>query len=762
MLQPQASLLIRSNLVGTFLAIGLAWALLLAMNAYLDYRTTETRFIEASERSADLIQRHAQWGLEDADKVLRRARDLITSWNRSDPRAGEQISVRLGDLVAASEAVGSIWALDAQGVSLIDHTSATPRRVVAADRPYFRVHAQGHNDVWIGPAGMGTIVPRRRFTLSLPMHIEGQFAGVVVVGSDVEFFTHLYKLVALSSTTTDLALLADNGAVLARWAADSHDGRQEARIAGTLTLSRPIEGFAAHVVVASNDSSLLAEWRHRSLRFAGLSGLGMLGFGGLLFWGTRAARGRVLASEDRLREAQRHARIGCWQANRKTGDTWWSETVYEALGVDAAHKPTISSFLKLVHPEDMATVEATARQLETTRTLDTVFRIVRPDGAIRHIRVRGKVLGDADAPAVWTSGTVQDVTDEQEARAALEDANRLLEAVIEHMPATVFVKRAGDLAFVRFNEAGQRLLGYQGSEILGKTDYDLFPKEQADFFTSVDRSVLEGVGHREIAEEPIRIKDGSVRYLRTSKCALVDSSGKPTHLLGVSLDITPHKIAEERIKLLMRELNHRAKNLLQLVQVIARHTAIDAAPQEFAARFGERLTALAASHDLLARSQWRGVAIGELTRTQLAHFADIIDKRVIFKGPDIRLSPQAAQTLGMALHELATNAAKYGAFSNDEGKVLLEWQVLTRNGGESALQMSWSEQGGPPPKPPQRRGFGFKILTGMVEHALDGSVHIDYSSSGLVWRAVIPVSSAIDARDRGSGGQNSATQYVSL
>jgi PAS domain S-box-containing protein len=740
--QPLAQM--RMSYAWSLTAIVAAWACLTALQLYFDYRTTVRNFLAASERTADLLERHAQWGFEEALNVLERARALVEQWDRSSLPAGQVVSARLGDLVAGSEVVGSIWAMDENGASLVDHASPKPDSANAGTRDYFRIHAHGWTGLWIGPTSTGTVIPRSRFTMSLPLTGgDGEFRGVVVAGSDVEFFTKLYRLLRWS-TSTDVALASQTGSILARWQGDRPSLPQGEAGDTMLTIRRQIEGFPVEVVVGFDPSASLAEWRRRSAGFTGVSGLTMLALIGLLFVGRRRAVARAQASEERLSEAQRHARIGSWEANRKSGEVWWSDTVYEILGLDRTFNPTIPSFLELVHPEDRSAVEAAAQAINATRTVDLVHRIIRPDGAVRHIRVRGKLLGKPDERPGWMAGTVQDVTEEQSAKLALESANGLLESVIENIPAMVFIKRAGDLRFEHLNAAGERLLGYSRPDVIGKTDYDLFPKDQAEFFTRTDRTVLASLGAMEIAEEPIRLKDGSVRYLRTAKSALRNPSGQATHLLGVSLDTTSSKLAEEKVKLLVRELNHRAKNLLQLVQVVARHTAADADPKEYAARLSQRLASLAASHDLLVRNEWRGVELSELARSQLAHFADLIGSRVTLNGPSCRLNAQAAQAIGMALHELATNAAKYGALSNEGGRVDFSWN-LGPNAGGRALMMVWSEIGGPPlGREPSRAGFGWKILRDMISQALEGHVTIDRTPSGLVWSAVIPSKRALE------------------
>src|SRR5215468_9000759 len=145
----------------------------------------------------------------------------------------------------------------------------------------------------------------------------------------------------------------------------------------------------------------------------------------------------------------------------------------------------------------------------------------------------------------------------------------------------------------------------------------------------------------------------------------------------------------------MREINHRAKNMLSVVHAIAHQTATRN-PEGFIARFSERIQALSANQDLLVRSDWGGVEIADLTRAQLAHFADLIDSRIVMDGPRLCLKPAAAQAIGLALHELATNAGKYGALSTDKGRVRISWGI---DGG--TLTMSWTEREGPPVSKPK-------------------------------------------------------------
>ena len=162
------------------------------------------------------------------------------------------------------------------------------------------------------------------------------------------------------------------------------------------------------------------------------------------------------------------------------------------------------------------------------------------------------------------------------------------------------------------------------------------------------------------------------------------------------------------MQLLMREINHRAKNMLSVVQAIAHQTAAKN-PEEFVERFSERIQAFSANQDLLVRNEWRGVEIDDLVSAQLAHFAGLIGSRIAMHGLKLRLTAAAAQAIGLALHELAANAGKYGALSTAEGGVDIFW------GSEGdTFTISWTERDGPPVPPPERRGFGTVVMEVMA------------------------------------------------
>ena len=209
-----------------------------------------------------------------------------------------------------------------------------------------------------------------------------------------------------------------------------------------------------------------------------------------------------------------------------------------------------------------------------------------------------------------------------------------------------------------------------------------------------------------------------------------------------------HRVAErtEHIGLLMGEVNHRSKNMLSVVSAIAHQMTADS-QSEFVRLFSQRIQALAASHDLLARNEWKSVAILDLVRVQLAHFEDLLGGRILLDGPPVNLSVAAAQCIGMVVAELATNAAKHGALSGQDGRVEVSWRIDRGDDNVGRFTMSWLERDGPPVTAPPRRGFGSTVIKSMAELSLDGTVQLDFAPSGLMWRFACPTTRALTPQD---------------
>ena len=255
-------------------------------------------------------------------------------------------------------------------------------------------------------------------------------------------------------------------------------------------------------------------------------------------------------------------------------------------------------------------------------------------------------------------------------------------------------------------------------------------------------------------EYRIRRPDGTIRWLSGGGQVVARSAeGKAQRLINVVSDVTERKVAEEHVKFLMGEITHRSKNLLSVVQAIASQTGRTVETfEEFQKRFAQRLQGLAASHDLLVLQDWQGASLADLVRDQLAPFTEAGSERTTVSGPDIILKPEAAEAIGLALHELATNAVKYGALSVPGGHVTISWAFEDQGTAPSQFLVNWLEKGGPIVTPPSHTGFGHIVFERLVTKSLNGSVAIDFAPAGLSWKLSIPttniVSEPVIARSR--------------
>ncbi len=209
--------------------------------------------------------------------------------------------------------------------------------------------------------------------------------------------------------------------------------------------------------------------------------------------------------------------------------------------------------------------------------------------------------------------------------------------------------------------------------------------------------------------------------------------------------------AEQQIMLLMREVNHRSKNMLAVVQAIARQM-IGSDPQSFVKRFSDRIVGLAASQDLLIESNWQGVRVGDLVRSQLSLFRELIGTRILIDGPLVRFTPAAAQAVGMALHELATNASKYGALSDEHGSVHVSWSFDPSKEGEE-LTMSWVEEGGRRSQSRSGAASGTPSWWRWWKSLSTARWTLAYPPTGLSWTIVAPARCTYDAQDDDRGGE---------
>jgi len=284
------------------------------------------------------------------------------------------------------------------------------------------------------------------------------------------------------------------------------------------------------------------------------------------------------------------------------------------------------------------------------------------------------------------------------------------------------------------------LLGYATDELIGKELFEIgLFKDKAEsrkMFRELRRTTQ--VRYDNL---PLETKDGRKQEVEVV-ANLYDENGRAVVQFNIR-DITQRKQSEAHVKALLAEVNHRAKNLLAVVQAITLQTAKYGDSATYVQRLCARINGLAAGQDLLVKTQWQGVDLADLVESQLAHFKDLIGTRVFIDGPRLQLTSAAAQGIGMALHELVTNAAKYGALSTLAGRVRVAWQVAAAP--EPAILMSWVEEGGPKVVQPTRKGFGGIVLGRLVEASVDGVAQVTYRESGLTWNLQAPIKNTYEA-----------------
>ena len=386
-------------------------------------------------------------------------------------------------------------------------------------------------------------------------------------------------------------------------------------------------------------------------------------------------------------------------------------------------------------------------------------RIVeRADGSRVIVSLNIDPLRNAKGEVIGAVSCFLDITERKRTDAALEHSRQLaleqeqrLAATYEHA-AIGIAEIAPDGTFLRVNESICSITGYSRESLLS---YKLFTNTHPEDIESDREAFRKQIGGElefySIEKRFVR-KDGRIIWISVRSSPVRDANGRLQYLVRVVQDVTERKAAEQRAKLLIDELNHRVKNTLATVQSLASQSARGAlSPAAFRESFEGRLIALSKAHDQLTMHHWESADLRELVTGSLAPYAGA--ERVVLRGEDVVLRPRAVLTLAMAFHELATNAAKYGALSAPGGRVEIRWQPVRPEGGGGRvlLQVEWQEEGGPAVAEPQQRGFGSKLIEGSVAAELGGSARLSFAPEGLRCEMYIPLDAATGESERRRG-----------
>lgn len=455
-----------------------------------------------------------------------------------------------------------------------------------------------------------------------------------------------------------------------------------------------------------------------------------------LFAERRNALAALRDSNDRLADGLAAGEVLAFEWNAITRQSRYSNNANLILGDAQKGRLPKNEFFTRIHPDDRERVKGCIRGLHPENASYTLsFRFCCADGRQLWLEERARARFDTSGRLLHIKGLTRDITERKKAELAL--AERTLQLALARKAALV-----GSFAYDTDTELMQISEGY--SAIHG------FP----DGTTEIDRSVcLRGVHPDDISrlnsarskafdqgqpeyqlEYRIICPGGEMRWVETRCFISFDNKERPRRVVGVSIDVTERKRTEEHQYALNAELDHRVKNVLATVSAIIAQTQPRGTLADYAAGLDSRIKSLARTHELLSHSQWHGVLLEEIARRELAPY--VTDNAEI-SGLPVLLKAEAAQAIAMVLHELATNAAKYGAFSKLDGRLSLRWRWL-RNGSHGRLAIEWQEIGGPPVVTPSRLGYGTSLIRELIPFELSGSANLEFASGGVRCRLEIP------------------------
>jgi PAS domain S-box-containing protein len=454
------------------------------------------------------------------------------------------------------------------------------------------------------------------------------------------------------------------------------------------------------------------------------------------------AQAAVQESEARFRNMADNAPVMIWTTD-PTGYCTYLNARWHRFTGQTEQEARGFGWLDATHPDDRA--EAERIFLEANAKAEAFrleYRLRRADGVYRWAIDAAAPRFGPHGAFMGFIGSVIDISERKEAEARIAEKNAELETILDAMPAAVWIANDPESREISGNRASCELLRLPPGANASKTAAD--PAARPAHFRVLDRKGSEIPPHdlpvqRAARGEDVRgfeeqlvFSDGSPPvHLMGNAVPLRDARGRPRGAVAAFVDITALKQAEEQRTLLIDELNHRVKNTLATVQSIASQTlrgaGVDA---EVRQAFEARLFALARAHDVLTQQSWEGASLREIMDKALAPFR-IKEGRSRIEGPDVRLPPKATLAVAMALHELATNAVKYGALSNAVGQVSVAWAIAGRN-GDGHLALQWEERGGPGVAAPARKGFGSRLIERGLAGELGGEAVLDYRPTGLV------------------------------
>jgi len=370
-------------------------------------------------------------------------------------------------------------------------------------------------------------------------------------------------------------------------------------------------------------------------------------------------------------------------------------------------------------PHDQCPMAIALKENRAVRGQEAIAE--RPDGTRVPFLPFPTPIYDGAGKLIGAVNMLIDLTDAKHTEGAMQR----LAAIVESSDDAIISKDLNGI-ITSWNKGAELIFGYLAEEVIGKSIKILIPADQQDEEDTIIGRIRAGqrVEHYETVRQR---KYGGLVDISLTVSPITNAQGVVVGASKIARDISDRKRKEEQIALLAREAEHRVKNVLATVQATVHLTQADT-PERLKQAIEGRIQALANVHALFVKSRWAGAELRSLVMQEILPYSERNEKRVKVDGPPLFLETNTAQTIAVAVHELTTNAAKYGALSVPEGRVEIAW---SHNAGKS-LMLRWSETGGPPVNPPTRKGFGTRVMEAMVQSQLSGTIRFDWRSEGLV------------------------------
>ncbi len=742
---------------------------------------------DAAHELAQLSATSAEYAarsLEGYSLAAARMNDRLRGLSDAQIRADEPALHQELQGIVADVSQGDVgYVIDGQGIALLaTNQLPAPRGQSLVDRDYFQALAgPDAPPVFLSAPFVGRFDGRLVFAVSRPRRDTGNasagvFDGLTTVSVNPNVLARgLLRVAAVSEG--EIALVRADGLIFSRttlmeaplppvpaghpfhaavrgtepsvfrWPADGLLGQ------ASLVAMTAVEDFPAYAVAIRPQSHIVETWWRR---LASHLLFGIPATLALFALSLRVARDQarladanlglerdVNRSSDRLDRAHRLGKIGTFEFWPTTGANIRSSEYMAIHGI--AQRETGEShddWVRRLHPDDREAAEAevaAALADPTVREYSQMYRIVRPAGDLRWVSATGLIERDAHGRAVLLRGAHVDVTPLRTTELALAESDAWLRLAQEAVGIGTWewVRKTGKVTWSR---AMLRLWGFDAnggqpdtSQVLER----MLPEDRHRFRREMAAAVQTGRLRSEVRIlRPIAGGGEELVWIVTRARLLPTPGHAQSRFLGIAYDATERKRVEERAVLLAHEVEHRAKNALTIVSSLLRMTRADSA-EEFAEVMDGRVKALAGALTLLGQQRWKGALLGQLVDFELVPFGAAISDNgfdISAAGPEVLLRVEAAQAVSMALHELATNAAKYGALSAAGGRLAVHWRV---EGG--VVHLHWAETGGPPlAGPPARESFGTQLITSIFETQLGGQITRRWETTGLVCAISFP------------------------